>query len=222
MPYRPGRGRQSPRKTIQGVFHGLSIRLFHGEAVVKSVVRLWETPEVKEDIMTAKTHIVGGILAAEALCLAMGVRDPSVALPCYAAAAIGALLPDIDHTDSKIAHANVLTRTVALVMSAVTRHRGFCHTPVFILVITALASGVAALAGFPTGWQLVAGCLCAGMLSHLALDTLNPMGIMWAWPVRRRRYSLAAIRTDSLAEWAVFAALLLPALLLIRVATLTA
>ena len=159
--------------------------------------------------MTAKTHIVGGVLAAEALCLALGIRDPAVALPCSAAAAFGALLPDIDHINRRISRTSLATRAASLAVSAVTHHRGVIHTPVFILAVAFLAAGVS-YAGLPNGWQLTAA-LCAGMVSHLVLDSLNPGGIMWLWPVSKRRIHVASIRTGHVGEYLVLALLVVAA-----------
>ena len=155
--------------------------------------------------MTAKTHIFGGVVAAELLCMTVGVQEPRVVMPCCVVGAVGALLPDIDHTGSRISRSLIFTHLLSVLLSALTEHRGIIHTPLFVLVFTAAAVVLSAGLNHALLYSAVLG---VGMLSHLVLDTLNPSGIMWAWPIRREHYSLANIRTDSLAEYLVFVLLL--------------
>ena len=160
--------------------------------------------------MTSKTHFLGGLLAGELLALFIGasaLQDTSLLL---AGAAAGALAPDIDHVNSKISRSGVAGQLASYAVSAVTHHRGFIHTPLFVVACTAALMAGSAL-GLPFLVPLAAG-VTAGMLSHLLLDTFNPGGIMWGWPVSKRRISLASIRTGSAGELLVMAALLIPVL----------
>ena len=157
--------------------------------------------------MTAKTHILGGLLAGELLALATDVSAPRDIALLMAGAAAGALVPDIDHVNSKISRSSVASQITSYAVAAVTHHRGFIHTPLFVAACTA-ALTAASFLGLPYG-RLLTMALAAGMLSHLLLDTLNPGGIMWLWPVSKRRISLAPIRTRSAGELLVMAALLL-------------
>jgi inner membrane protein len=96
-----------------------------------------------------------------------------------------------------------------LAASTAFKHRGFLHSPVFILLAgILLTAGTRAML---TGSRLqlanyfIAGFL-PGMLSHIILDTFNKQGIPWLWPYKKR-FRLLSIRTDSIMETA-FAILL--------------
>ena len=156
--------------------------------------------------MTAKTHILGGVLAGELLCAAASAPVDNAAV-LLAAAAAGALLPDIDHHNSKVSRSSKAGRVASSVACALTTHRGVIHTPVFILLCGAVLGALSFFADGLPGGALIAGLL-VGMLSHLVLDSLNPSGIMWLWPVSRKRIRFAKIRTSSPFEWLVTAALL--------------
>lgn len=160
--------------------------------------------------MTAKTHLLGGIIAGELLATLIGAPTWPDAAVLISGAAAGSLIPDIDHLNSKISRSNVASRVTAIAVSTVTHHRGFIHTPAFVALCALLLSSAAFL-GLPHGWLLTLA-LAAGMVSHLILDSLNPGGIMWLWPVSRRRIHLVSIRTRSAGELLVTAALILLAL----------
>ena len=156
--------------------------------------------------MTATTHILGGMLAGELLCMAGGVPMQSAPMLLIGAVA-GALLPDIDHRGSKVSRSSAANRLMSFAVSALTTHRGVIHTPVFIMAFIAALGVALRFVDIPESRVLLAG-LAVGMLSHLALDTLNPSGIMWLWPLTRKRLHLASIRTNSLSEWVTASALL--------------
>ena len=156
--------------------------------------------------MTAKTHILGGVLAAELICLAG--RSSAISVPLLlAGAATGALLPDIDHRGSKVSRSSAAGKVTSFAVSALTTHRGVVHTPAFVLLCGVALGAVSFFANGLIGPALLLG-LIVGMLSHLALDTLNPSGIMWLWPLSKKRLHLASIRTNSLFEWLTASVLL--------------
>ena len=155
--------------------------------------------------MTGKTHILGGVLAGELTVAAAGIAPASV-LPLLAGAAAGALVPDIDHRGSKISRSSIAGRVTSFAVSGVTSHRGVIHTPVFILACGLLLGAVAFFARNHVGQSLLLGLL-VGMLSRLILDTFNPAGIMWLWPISKKKLHLASIRTNSLGELLVMAGL---------------
>lgn len=62
-------------------------------------------------------------------------------------------------------------------------HRGIMHTPLF--------AGVSAFTAFlVTNRRHVAAALGVGLLSHLYLDSITPMGVQWLYPVVTEMYSL--------------------------------
>ncbi len=66
-------------------------------------------------------------------------------------------------------------------------HRGIMHTPVFVLFSTTILYLV-------SNRRQVAYALGVGMLSHLYLDTLTPMGIRWLYPVLTEQFTLNIVR----------------------------
>ena len=138
------------------------------------------------------------------------------------AAAIGGLLPDLDHPES------VLGRRLSFVSQPLARacgHRGFTHSLLGLLgllAIVVLVSGLfaaiatsetnlasrvasepfAALYG-PIFWLLLP--LIVGYLSHLLGDALTPSGVPLFWPYQQN-YSLNWFKAFSWQETACVAA----------------
>lgn len=137
--------------------------------------------------MQGRTHLLAG--AAIGLSLSHGL-DIVPALAMVGAAAVGALLPDIDHPRSMI------SRRVGLAGAPVrllVRHRGVLHSGVAAALVV-----LAALA-LPQHLRTfgVAGAL--GFISHIVLDGLTVQGVPLFWP-RRGRVSLLPLRTGGLIE----------------------
>ena len=166
--------------------------------------------------MTGKTHLIGG--AATAALLITGGAEVSVAM--VGACLTGSLLPDIDHFHSKISNQNIGTKVASGLIGILFGHRGFTHTPIFIALVGAfmyiLTKDIPELM-FASSLVIP---LCCGMLSHLILDTLNPMGILWAWPLSKKYINIASIRTGSAGEFIV-ASLMSAALLAAGIKELT-
>lgn len=147
--------------------------------------------------MVGKTHIAGGVLAGELVYLQQG--SPAIAGPILLAAVIGSLMPDIDKPGTTISSANTGTKLTAVFLNVLSCHRGFCHT----IVCGGLLTGILYYFGvlFGQEWiKPIAWAFAAGFLSHLILDTLNPMGIMWLWPFSTYRIHVANIRTSGVSE----------------------
>lgn len=146
------------------------------------------------------THSIGGLGAGLAMVSLLGNLDPISTATIVAGATLGSLLPDIDHTKSFIGRKAPVTSHV---VSAVSKHRGFFHTPVAIVV-----AAVALSVGIPLFLEgqiqnsaiLFATGLIPGMLSHIILDTFNKGGISWLWPISKKRFRVLSIRTDGLME----------------------
>ena len=125
---------------------------------------------------------------------------------------LSALFPDIDHGGSTISQGgkhlghlihsrgvwglflkllfwlvNLFTQTLSFLAGFLGGHRGPVHTATAMLVMS-VGVGVAAngLWSLPF-YGLVFGC---GYLSHLVIDSPNPTGIMWLWPVSRKYFHL--------------------------------
>ncbi len=148
--------------------------------------------------MTGRTHLSAGLLVGAVL--AVPSQDLNIASAAFTivAASIGSLMPDIDHPQSMISTSNKTTRIASASLSAVTKHRGFTHTLVFLAIIVGLCNYICTRY-FPQYSNLPAA-VCAGMLSHLLLDTFNEKGIMWLWPLSKYPFHVACVRTGSQAE----------------------
>ncbi len=148
--------------------------------------------------MTGKTHLAAGIITGELIILSTQIQTAAPATALLFASAIGSLLPDIDHPSSMLSTSNSATRALSSSVTAVTKHRGFTHTTMFVALITFLLKYV--MDGKVPYSTLIAMGICAGMLSHLLLDTLNEKGVMWLWPFWRKPFYIAKIRTGSKVE----------------------
>lgn len=147
--------------------------------------------------MTYKTHATGGILLAGLVGAVAGLSLTEIT----ATATIGgiaALTPDLDMPNSKASRYG-LNRLIAYPLNKLFGHRGFIHSPILGIVLTILL----ALAKTPT-WVWTGFGL--GFLSHLMLDTLNPTGIPWLWPMKKK-FHIANIKTNTGWEYAVLAIL---------------
>lgn len=148
------------------------------------------------------THTIGGVGAGLLVLTAASCGTNEVAQAAImSGAVIGSLFPDIDHQQSYISHK---APVASLAVSTMFKHRGFLHSPVFILLagILLTAGSRAMLSGsqLQMANQFIIGFI-PGMLSHIILDTFNKQGIPWLWPYKKR-FRLLPIRTDSIMETA--------------------
>lgn len=128
--------------------------------------------------------------------------------------AIGALIPDIDHTESKISkkvpffawpiyllnkffgflrdHSPKGIKNFFGYFAKGFGHRGFCHAAILWIALTYLAyinlSGI---------WGIVWFGLAMGGLSHIVADSFNPSGIPLFLPLSFKRVSIGRISTGS-------------------------
>lgn len=119
--------------------------------------------------MEGRTHIIGGVAAGLGLAT-VSQFDPVLVT---GAAALGAIVPDICHTGSKIGRKlPLLSKTVSMIFG----HRTFTHSLLFL--------GLAAwlMLWLPIHLAIVAGIL-VGMASHLILDAVTKNGIKLFYPL---------------------------------------
>lgn len=154
--------------------------------------------------MTGKTHLTAGVLAGEITIFCISPR-PAAAAAIFLSSVFGALLPDIDHTQSTISNSSMAGKTTSVLISSVAKHRGIIHTPLSIIIFSYLIFLIAT--ALNTIGQEYSLCLAmgtaAGMLSHIIMDSLNPSGIMWAYPFSKKKFSIAKIRTGSKTEYII-------------------
>ncbi len=136
-----------------------------------------------------------------------------------AAAVLGALMPDLDASESKIKHLKIPNTQIkpfmlpAMIVSRSDQHRGLMHSLAGL--------GMMAIFAFPltfyAGWAVGIAFLL-GYASHLVADSATKSGIRLLYPRAQRFYLLPLawrFTTGSLAEEALFLPLALCSLLLL-------
>jgi len=114
--------------------------------------------------MMAPAHTAVGVLTSLAIAKSLHIDlDVVTTNQALLLGAIGGLLPDIDHANSK------LGRRIPLLPHLLT-HRGITHTVYFIAVCGFLFS----MLSLPA-WMLY--CFCGSITSHIVGDMLTPAGI---------------------------------------------
>ncbi len=139
--------------------------------------------------MLGVTHALAG--AAVATIVAPRQRTVAVIV-----GAVSGLIADIDEPNSILgSKIPAISTTLNLILG----HRGLTHTVIFALAIAFLGWGLGPLTGLTR--RRCAFMTFLGVLSHVALDSLTPMGTQALWPLPTR---LAGhIRTGSLPEMAL-------------------
>ena len=139
--------------------------------------------------MMARSHVVVGLSAwaVAAPLLRLPPLDPAY----LALAAIGSLLPDVDHPKSWI---GLRLRPMSTMLGVALRHRGATHSAVAVLGLVLLLQ-----AGYHPG---AVSALAIGYASHLAADLLTPQGLQLTWPLPVT-WRVPLYRTGSRTELAV-------------------
>ena len=99
----------------------------------------------------------------------------------YIGATIGALIPDIDHVNSKISHhLKPLSKLINLLGI---KHRGLTHSILGVLIFGFLTKKLVAINWITAGLYY---SLLLGYISHLVADMFNPSGIPLLFPIKFR------------------------------------
>ncbi len=134
------------------------------------------------------------------------------------AAAFGALLPDLDASESKIKHLKIPNTQIkpfmlpALIVSRSNQHRGLMHSLIDWGMVTFCALLITPI----VGWAPVVA-FALGYSSHLFADAATKSGILLLYPRKERFHVLPEgfrFTTGSLAEEALMA-MLAPSVLLL-------
>ncbi len=140
--------------------------------------------------MMGRTHLAAGVTIGTVM--TMMINEPfeteAIILGC---ASIGSLLPDIDIGNSKLGR---LILPISIPLNLIFGHRGFIHSPVLYLALSAIG-----LTFLPDKKLYILAALI-GVISHLILDMLNPEGIPLLYPISKKHYSFAGIKTGSIWE----------------------
>jgi inner membrane protein len=135
----------------------------------------------------ARSHVVIGIVGW--IVVAPLLRMPAVDPTYLGLAAVGSLLPDVDHPKSWVGRR---TRPLSTAIAATLGHRGVTHSAVAVV-------GFALLLTYAGFGHRVIWALGVGYLSHLAADMLTPQGLRLAWPMRGT-WGIPLCRTGSATE----------------------
>lgn len=143
--------------------------------------------------MNYKTHINGGILAGLYMTSQMKHIHIIPTTIFLGGAMLGSLSPDIDHKSSYIGNR---TKPVSRVVNKLAGHRKLFHAPLLYLFLYSISTGIVTN-------ELGIFCLNGfflGILSHLILDSLTIGGLPWLYPISKKKFSLAKIKTNSQLE----------------------
>ena len=109
---------------------------------------------------------------------------------------LGAILPDIDESNSKISKEAGFLGTI---VSFLFKHRGIFHSLVLAVLVSFL------LGWF---WQWPYGiALFVGYLSHLLADGLTPMGVQIFYPLSKFKLR-GPVKTGGWGEWLILVLLI--------------
>lgn len=156
--------------------------------------------------MTGKTHAAIGANTVWFLTLtAIPINPTYIGL-----AALAALLPDLDASESMIKHVSIRIGRIrvpifypfALLFSHLFRHRGWLHSGVAILIVAGLSWW--GLSSFGSGVPLV---ITLGYASHLLADACTISGIHFFLPIQSEFHLLPKplrIRTGSMIDHLLF------------------
>lgn len=157
--------------------------------------------------MTRITHLAGGALVSTAY---IGLADIShnKVLPFYFfAGLVGSVLPDIDLFLGRRTNTSVILK-----------HRGITHT--FLFVVLCLISTIFFSEYFRNRFDFnvsfgIIFVFILGILSHFALDLLNFEGLLFFWPISKKKFSLKLMKVGGALEYAMVLPVLVAAALAI-------
>ena len=139
--------------------------------------------------MLGRTHMLGGLIFAGAGLMVMQSTTPEEMGIAMAAGVYGSLLPDIDQPNSYISRHTLIHGAISRAIAGTPwgKHRRLLHTPFMaaILSLTLFLIMIPVQMTWGISAMLAGVFLFLGMLSHLVLDSMNPQGVPWMYPVKR-------------------------------------
>ncbi|KAB2952136.1 metal-dependent hydrolase [Heliorestis acidaminivorans] len=140
--------------------------------------------------------------------------EPYVILTIGAmAGALGSLLPDIDQPNSKVGSKFFMLPTLLKVTIG---HRGPTHSIVGAVTVSFLVWLLLSMI-YPLTNMALYVLLLAGYISHLVLDSLNPQGVAWLWPVTSKKFRIPMFDTGGVGESLIVIPSLVVLLILVMV-----
>lgn len=155
--------------------------------------------------MLWRTHFFAGAITG--LFLVGQQTDVKTALVAGSIAGTASLLPDLDDPNSKVGS---IVPIISWAIKKTIGHRGPLHSllgaGVFSILIY-IASKLWTSYIIPAD---ILQLIIVGYISHLAMDSFNPQGVPWLWPITKKHFSIPLVRTGSILEnWVVNPAMLI-------------
>ena len=139
-----------------------------------------------------RTHIIFSFLISLLIINSFDIQNKIIFIAILLTASV---IPDIDSYKSKIGKK---IKPLSFLINVFLGHRGLFHS-IFLLILLSLLIML-------VSYELTIAFFI-GYLSHLALDSLTPEGVMFFYPFSRKR-TKGFIRTGSLVENILFVLLL--------------
>ena len=175
--------------------------------------------------MVWQTHTVSGLLLTAA---SFQLAGAPVTVPILALAALGALAPDLDASESKAKHLRIRWGRgrrrqefkpffpLAMILHRAFGHRGVMHSLFFVAILGGISF---VLHYFYGGAPLLYIAFHVGYVSHILTDSLTPSGTPILYPWKKKICFLPkqiAIRTGSMYDYGFLAAVLIISLILFK------
>ena len=128
-----------------------------------------------------RAHLTGAVLSGCGviyLCNQIGINTNPLNIIC--GAAIGGLIPDIDHPESFLGYA---IQPISTFLMETVGHRTLTHSLLFLFLISVIGAMFHIVLGIGIG---------IGILSHIVLDLLTPNsnGVAFLYPFCKRKIKL--------------------------------
>lgn len=141
--------------------------------------------------MTGKTHLTAGMLAAVYISKKTNLPFNDV-ITCCSLSSLGALFPDIDLASSKLGSK---VKIISKPINKFFGHRTFFHAPIIYTIVYIILNSF-----FPENINYF-NYFFVGVATHIGLDLLNKKGIPLFYPIYRKRFHLATIKTQGKMEY---------------------
>ena len=141
--------------------------------------------------------MISGIVTGGGICaslIANGNTNYGIVIGTGMATVFGSLLPDIDSRTSKLGKK---FRITSKIVSKLFGHRGFLHSPLFIILLFLLINGILSKNGINQTFYYLNYGLAFGCLNHLFCDMLTKGGIPLFYPFQKIKFSILPMKSGS-------------------------